>query len=281
MRPLRLVGFMAVAATFAIVSCGPAPAPTRATSPKQVKSEPAVGQGRPRVRTQAAVSRLPAARRVQPVAKAPAPVRSAPATPVAASAAAAPRIDAKALQHRLSSLGYWLGEPDGQLGGLTRQAIFAFQKTRGLPRDGKVSPELIEALKAVSAPEPRSRTGDLVEIDKGRQLMFVVRDGRVLWTFNVSTGTDKPYEDEDRRKQTAHTPEGRWIFERQLHGLREADLGDIWSPKYFAPGGVALHGSESVPAHPSSHGCVRISIPAINYIWEKGLAPLGSTIWVY
>jgi N-acetylmuramoyl-L-alanine amidase len=37
-----------------------------------------------------------------------------------------------ALQTRLTSLGYWLGEVDGQFGDLTRQAVVAVQKVAGL-----------------------------------------------------------------------------------------------------------------------------------------------------
>ena len=35
-----------------------------------------------------------------------------------------------ALQQRLQDLGYWMGQPDGSYGQLTRQAVMAFQKSR-------------------------------------------------------------------------------------------------------------------------------------------------------
>ena len=37
----------------------------------------------------------------------------------------------------------------------------------------------------------------------------------------------------------------------------------------------------SVPNYPASHGCVRLSVLAMDYIWDDGLIPLGTTVWVH
>ena len=55
-----------------------------------------------------------------------------------------------ALQQRLVDLGYWMGEPDGNYGQLTRQAVMAFQKVEGLSRDGVAGP-ITQAQLAVAA----------------------------------------------------------------------------------------------------------------------------------
>jgi hypothetical protein len=55
----------------------------------------------------------------------------------------------------------------------------------------------------------------------------------------------------------------------------------MWRPKYFHSDGIAVHGYQSVPAFPASHGCARVTIPAMNFIWREGLAPQGSAVWVY
>src|SRR5690606_34435204 len=60
-----------------------------------------------------------------------------------------------ALQERLVELGYWLGEPDGTYGQLTRQAVMAFQKVEGLGRDGVAGPVTQQALATASRPTPR------------------------------------------------------------------------------------------------------------------------------
>ena len=57
-------------------------------------------------------------------------------------------------------------------------------------------------------------------------------------------------------------------------------LGKIYRPKHFV-GGVAVHGSNSVPAHPASHGCVRVTTPAMDFIWEANLIPLRTPVWVH
>jgi lipoprotein-anchoring transpeptidase ErfK/SrfK len=67
---------------------------------------------------------------------------------------------------------------------------------------------------------------------------------------------------------------------RQVNALDKGPLGDLWRPKYFN-GGIALHGAEAVPAYPASHGCARISNPAINWVWDTGQAPMGTKVWVY
>ena len=65
-------------------------------------------------------------------------------------------------------------------------------------------------------------------------------------------------------------PDGWWV----------GDLGQIYRPKYFI-GGVAIHGSLCVPAYPASHGCVRVSVAAMDMIWEQEILPRGTTVVVY
>ena len=36
-----------------------------------------------------------------------------------------------------------------------------------------------------------------------------------------------------------------------------------------------------MPPYPASHGCVRVTNPAIDFIWSANLMPLRSAIWVY
>jgi len=51
-------------------------------------------------------------------------------------------------QAALAKLGYNPGPPDGQIGLGTRQALRAWQKARGLPADGYLSPQMAARLKA-------------------------------------------------------------------------------------------------------------------------------------
>ena len=183
------------------------------------------------------------------------------------------------LQQGLTDRGFWVGPSDGTYGYTTEQAVFAFQKFVGLPRTGAADVRTQAALARTGRPTPRSGSGDVIEVDKTRQLIFVVRGGRTLWVFNTSTGSGRPYTYAGNT-YISHTPEGRFRVERQINGTRVSHLGQLYRPKYFH-GGYAIHGSPSVPPQPASHGCVRLSNPAMNYVWDAGLMPIGMPVWVY
>ncbi|MEY2426485.1 MAG: hypothetical protein QOI61_2057 [Actinomycetota bacterium] len=184
------------------------------------------------------------------------------------------------LQQRLLLMGFWLPGVDGQFGSSTTQAVYAFQKANGLPRDGKIGPEDYPALNGAARPRGASTSGDLIEVDKARQLLLVMRGGAVQWAFNTSTGSETYYTYQGQR-YLAHTPEGRFTFSRQIDGYHESHLGTMYRPKYFTSAGHAIHGSASIPPYPASHGCVRLANSVADFIWATGLAPLGSQIWVY
>jgi lipoprotein-anchoring transpeptidase ErfK/SrfK len=157
----------------------------------------------------------------------------------------------------LSSLGYWLSKVDGVADASTRHAIIAFQKVEGRKRTGVLSAADREALRAASRPQP-ARSGQAhIEIDIGRQVLFLVDDnGMVTHILPVSTGNEKRYFDQGKW-QKAHTPRGSFKIQRKINGVRHAPLGSLYYPNYFYEG-VAIHGSASVPVYPASHGCVRI-----------------------
>ena len=171
------------------------------------------------------------------------------------------------IQQRLIDLGFWLPAADGTYGSVTAQAVMAFQKAHGLGRDGVAGPQTLAALQTAGPVGPREG-GDHVEIDLERQLMFIVRGDRSL-IFNTSTGT-----------KGWRTPPGRFTVTREIDGMRHAELGELWRPKYFN-GGIALHGSPSIPGYPASHGCARLHNDAIDHIWATDLVPKGTPVWVY
>ena len=59
--------------------------------------------------------------------------------------------EVKDLQTRLSALGFYSGEIDGEFGPGTKEAVIAFQKTNGLEADGIVGEETRELLFSVNA----------------------------------------------------------------------------------------------------------------------------------
>lgn len=165
------------------------------------------------------------------------------------------------------ALGFWVPAIDGDYGSVTQQAVMAFQKHAGLSRDGLAGPATLAALDT-ALPVTAREGGDHVELDLERQLLVVVRDGRTL-AFNTSTGTTG-----------WRTPPGRFTVQREIDGIREAPLGNLYRPKYFNAG-IAVHGSPSIPGYPASHGCARVHDRVMDLLWSGGLMPVGTPVWVY
>ena len=184
------------------------------------------------------------------------------------------------LQRRLEGLGYWVGPIDGVYGTLTEQAVYAFQKYEGLAIDGVMHADDHRALGRAARPTPGATSGDLIEIDETLQLLFVVRGGSALWVFNTSTGDEEPYTHEGER-YGSDTPNGRFDVYREIDGWRESALGRLYRPKYFHTRGIAVHGYTFVPPYPASHGCVRVSLAAMDHLWANDHLPIGADVWVH
>ena len=183
------------------------------------------------------------------------------------------------LQQRLSALGYWLGAPDGVFGDSTQQAVYALQKAAGLGRTGVAGPTTQAALAQGVVPVPRSTSGNVIEVNLADDLVMFVTNGKLGYVLNTSTGGGYTYT-QDGVTSVAITPVGHFQMYRQVDGLVVDSLGALWRPKFF-DAGFAIHGDSSVPPVPVSHGCVRVSNEAIDWIWANNLAPLGTAVWVY
>jgi Putative peptidoglycan binding domain/L,D-transpeptidase catalytic domain len=192
----------------------------------------------------------------------------APAVRVLRTAAVQPRLalgsrgaSVRALESRLRELRYALPNVDGLFGRETYEAVLAFQKLSGLPWTGRVDARLWRALAHARAPRARY-AGDHIEVSKGRQVLLLVRGGKVERAVHVSTGA------------TGNTPIGRWRVYRKVTGWDWI----LWYPMYFLRG-FAIHGYPSVPAYPASHGCVRVPMWIAPQLWAG--TRYGQTIFVY
>lgn len=164
------------------------------------------------------------------------------------------------LERRLVELHYAV-EADGAYGDDDVEAIYAFQKVDGLPRTGSVDATLWRDL--LHAQIPRARfPGNHIEVDKARQVLFVVRNGKVALVVAVSTGA------------TGNTPLGVWHVYRKVGGFDWV----LYYPNYFLRG-FAVHGYPDVPPYPASHGCVRIPMWVATRVY--GEIALGTAIYVY
>jgi hypothetical protein len=195
--------------------------------------------------------------------------------------------DVKALQIRLTELGFAPGVADGAFGDQTQQAVWAYEKlVLKTPRSeatGKVTNEMWQGMQdpVVVAPR-RPGPGTHVEIYLPEQVAAVFTDNRATLVIHISSGTamtsartpenswcetitvdtDDNGNKLDPPEQQAvcgvsYTPGGVFRFQRQVTGDRVGALGRMFNPIYFNYG-IAMHGAKNVPLEPASHGCIRM-----------------------
>jgi hypothetical protein len=164
------------------------------------------------------------------------------------------------LERRLTALHYAV-RLDGAFDSDDVEAVYAFQKVEGLARTGAVDGAFWSRLAHARTPSARYG-GDHIEVDKARQVLFVVRGGRVALVVAVSTGA------------TGNTPVGQWHVYRKVQGFDWV----LYYPNYFLRG-FAVHGYPDVPPYPASHGCVRIPMWIAQTVY--GDIAYGSAIYIY
>jgi L,D-transpeptidase catalytic domain/Putative peptidoglycan binding domain len=169
----------------------------------------------------------------------------------------------RALEKRLYGLRYRLRHVNSFYGVDTYEAVLAFQKVHWMTRTGRVNADVWRRLGRAHVPKARDSTGNHIEVDKVRQVLFEVRSGKVVGVIHVSTGA------------TGNTPLGRYRVYYKAPGLLPS--GMYYSLFWFRA--FAIHGYHSVPAWPASHGCVRIPMwqaPRLFSRWG-----LGTRVFVY
>lgn len=169
-------------------------------------------------------------------------------------------LSVRLLENRLAELRYAV-KRDGVFGSEDLEAMYAFEKTEGLPRTGTVNASVWRRLEHAQVPRARY-AGDHIEIDKARQVLFVVRNGKVALTVATSTGA------------TGNTPLGEWHVYRKVAGFDWV----LYYPSYFLRG-FAVHGYPDVPPYPASHGCARIPMWIAQTVYDD--IPDDSTVYVY
>ena len=166
------------------------------------------------------------------------------------------------LQHELTRLNLYRGKIDGDYGTETAYAVMAYHKVAGLDPAYEWRGEdwdLLANWKVEGILERHPEEPHRVEVDIGRQVLHIIRDGRIMATIPVSTANGATYFSEGAGGQyvAAYTPRGDFNINRRIDGWRFNYLGGLYKPWYFTEA-YAIHGSNSVPSYPASHGCVRI-----------------------
>ena len=181
---------------------------------------------------------------------------------------------------RLYTLHFWTASSYSLKDDTNRQAIIAFQKLNGLPRNGKLTNSTLSRLARASVPTPHvTMHAPHLEVDLNRQVLFVVdANDQVNRILSVSTGNGKLFNDSGKGMQYALTPRGSFKIYYKVIGWKKSPLGRMFYPMYFS-GGFAVHGSNSVPSRPASHGCVRIPMFAAQEMFR--VTPVGTPVIVF
>lgn len=180
----------------------------------------------------------------------------------------------EAQQRQLNMLfeGYGIEEMpvDGDSGPVTEQRLCAFRVAMGLePRTDDMQPGGEEEALLLSTSELPSLPGRATEpsrwilIDQTCQVMFVgTAGGNVTYVFPTSTGqAEFPTRLQDRTPAYRFNPanhNGGWHNSTTYPAAIDNPLnGNMYRPLYF-DGGQAIHGANTVPRSPASHGCARL-----------------------
>ena len=209
----------------------------------------------------------------------PSPEAESPSASPSPRKPALPTYDVKAVQTQLASMHYYVGAIDGERGPSFHSAVMAFQKVQGIGADGIVGKGTLAALKAPNSPALKaSAPAERVEVDLTKQVLYVVKSGAIVRILPVSSGNGSTYLQKNGHKAKALSPVGWYKIQRVIHGVREADLGKLYDPQYFYRG-WAIHGSNSVPPWPASHGCIRVTRTDAKYLLDA--LHIGMSVYVY
>jgi len=215
--------------------------------------------------------------------------------------------DVRMLQTRLAELKFAPGPIDGVFGRSTVQAVWAFEKlVMKVPRSdatGVVTPTMWDVMRNDVRITPRRQadTPRHAEVYLPEQVLVTFLGGQPTLVSHISSGDGQTWCEEvvidpgekgnDSPEQIAAgqplkvgicgesiTPPGIFTFYRRSSGTRETKLGTLYNPVYFNVG-IAVHGANSVPLKPASHGCIRIPMSVAQIF--PGLVQFRDRIYVF
>ena len=169
-------------------------------------------------------------------------------------------------EQRLKELSYLPGVVDGVFDTKTRGAVIAFEKWEGLSRDGVIGTTVWARLHTATRPQPTriGTTDPWIEVDKTKQVLLFCKNGAVVYTIPVSTGS---------ASVGMVTPSGTFSIISKTPPREH-----LYYPMAITSG-IAIHGYPTVPTYPASHGCVRTQN------WDQDvlypLTPMGTRVYIY
>jgi len=156
---------------------------------------------------------------------------------------------------------------DGRcFGGKTARGVLAYRKVNGMSRSMRAGKGLVKRAFAGRG-EYRVRhpnAGEHVEAPLSKQVLVFTKGDEPFAIYPVSSG-----------KSSTPTVTGHFEFIRQEPGYNSH--GMYYS--FYFYGGYAVHGYESVPDYPASHGCIRTFIADQPEIYNRIF--FGEDIFVF
>lgn len=147
-------------------------------------------------------------------------------------------------------------------------AVVAFQKAYRLPRTYVIDADDWRRLDTAKPVKPRyAGPYDHLEVDKTRQILMMVRDGKLRALIAVSTGA------------TDNTPEGRFVIQQKHPSTTSLSGGASLYRTMGFFGNFAIHGYAPVPPYPASHGCVREPMWVADWVYDR--TALGERVYIY
>ncbi len=151
-------------------------------------------------------------------------------------------------------------------GGKTGRGVLAYRKVNGLARSTRAGKGLVKRAfagrGAYGVRHPGA--GQHVEVPLSTQVLVFAKGDRPVAVYPVSSG-----------KSSTPTVTGHFSFVRTEPGYNSH--GMYYS--FYFYGGYAVHGYESVPDYPASHGCIRTFIADQPEIFER--INFGEDIFIF
>jgi L,D-transpeptidase-like protein len=156
---------------------------------------------------------------------------------------------------------------DGRcFGGKTARGVLAYRKVNGMSRSYRAGKGLVKRVFAgrggYEVRHPGA--GRHVEAPLGKQVLIFAEGNKPTAIYPISSG-----------KSSTPTVTGHFQFIRTEPGYNSH--GMYYS--FYFYGGYAVHGYESVPDYPASHGCIRTFIADQPEIYER--IEFGEDIFVF
>jgi peptidoglycan hydrolase-like protein with peptidoglycan-binding domain len=191
--------------------------------------------------------------------------------------------DVKALQQRLASLRYYPGSIDGQFGGNTQAALWAFQEVNRVKVTGVVDAATKKALvhpRTYKSPAYAGKRATRIEVDQALEVLVLFDNNTIKLISHVSSGGGYYYNCGSYGCSQAVTPNGTYNTTVFMPGWVTVPLGEMYNPVFFISTVFAIHGDTYVPVGPASHGCVRVPMD-VAAIFHTLVRTPGTQVHVY